>query len=108
MKGFERRQIKKSFTLPLLHLTSSIFLSVCPTFVLCLVLCCAGTTSVCSCDIAAGTEYPARLGVNKNSDQRFEAYIHANAILWKVMFHELCALTNTSRISDAGLGVNPM
>jgi hypothetical protein len=50
MKGFERRQIKKSFTLPLLHLTSYIFLSVCLTFALCLVLCCAGTTSVCSFD----------------------------------------------------------
>ncbi len=41
-------------------------------------------------------------------DQRFEAYIHANAILWKVLFHKLRALTNTSKISDAGLGVNPM
>ncbi len=27
-------------------------------------------------------------------DQRFEAYVHANAILWKVVFHELRALTN--------------
>ncbi len=53
MKGFERRQIKKSFTLPLLHLTSSIFhlSSVCLTFALCLLLCCAGTTSVCSLDM---------------------------------------------------------
>ena len=41
-------------------------------------------------------------------DQRFEAYVHANAILWKVLFHELRALTNTTKISDAGLGVNPM
>jgi hypothetical protein len=41
-------------------------------------------------------------------DQRFEAYVHANAILWKVVFHELRALTNTTKISDAGLGVNPM
>ncbi len=49
MKGFERRQIKKSFALPLLHLTS-IFLSVCLTFALRLVLCYAGTTSVCSFD----------------------------------------------------------
>ncbi len=39
MKGFERRQIKKSLTLPLLHLTSSIFSSVCLTFAC--VLCCA-------------------------------------------------------------------
>ncbi len=50
MKGFERRQIKESFTLPLLHLTFSIFSSVCLTFALCLVLCCAGTTSVFSFD----------------------------------------------------------
>jgi hypothetical protein len=41
-------------------------------------------------------------------DQRFEAYVHANAVLWKVMFHELRALTNTTKISDAGLSVNPM
>jgi hypothetical protein len=41
-------------------------------------------------------------------DQRFEAYIHGNAILWKIMFHELRALTNTTKITDAGLGVNPM
>ena len=39
MKGFERRQIKKSLSLPLLHLTSSIFSSVCLTFAC--VLCCA-------------------------------------------------------------------
>jgi hypothetical protein len=51
MKGLERRQIKKSLFLPLLHLTSSIFSSVRLTFALCLVLCCAGTTSVCSFDI---------------------------------------------------------
>jgi hypothetical protein len=30
-------------------------------------------------------------------DQRFEAYVHANAILWKVVFHELRALTNTTK-----------
>jgi hypothetical protein len=41
-------------------------------------------------------------------DQNFEAYVHANAILWKVMFHELRALTNTTKISDAGLNVNPL
>ena len=39
MKGFERRQIKKSLTLPLLHLSSSIFSSVGLTFAC--VLCCA-------------------------------------------------------------------
>jgi hypothetical protein len=38
-------------------------------------------------------------------DQRFEAYVHVNAILWKIVFHEL---RNTTKISDAGLGVNPM
>ncbi len=43
MKGFERMQTKKSFALPLLHLTSSIFPSACLTFALCLVLCCAST-----------------------------------------------------------------
>ena len=41
-------------------------------------------------------------------DQRFEAYVHANALLWKVVFHELRALTNTTKLSDAGLNVNPM
>jgi hypothetical protein len=41
-------------------------------------------------------------------DQRFEAFVHANAILWKIIFHELRALTNTTKISDAGLGVNPL
>jgi hypothetical protein len=34
--------------------------------------------------------------------------VHANAILWKVVFHELRALTNTTKLSDAGLNVNPM
>ncbi len=34
--------------------------------------------------------------------------MHANAILWKVAFHELRALTNTTKLSEAGLNVNPM
>jgi hypothetical protein len=41
-------------------------------------------------------------------DQRFEAFVHANSILLKVVFHELRALTNTTKICDAGLGVNPL
>jgi hypothetical protein len=41
-------------------------------------------------------------------DQHFEAYVHANAILWKVIFHELRPLTNTTKMSDAGLNVNPL
>jgi len=39
---------------------------------------------------------------------RFQAYIHTNAIMWKVCFHELRALTNTKQMSAFGLGVNPM
>jgi hypothetical protein len=39
---------------------------------------------------------------------RFQAYIHTNAILWKVCFQELRALTNTKQMNDVGLGVNPM
>ncbi len=58
MKGFERRQIKKSSTLPLLHLTSSIFSSVCLTFALCLVLCCAGTVLLCVALTPKPNPYP--------------------------------------------------
>ena len=39
---------------------------------------------------------------------RFQAYIHTNAILWKICFQELRALTNTKQMNDVGLGVNPM
>ena len=39
---------------------------------------------------------------------RFQAYVHTNAILWKVCFQELRALTNTKQMNDVGLNVNPM
>ena len=39
---------------------------------------------------------------------RFQAYIHTCAIMWKVCFQELRALTNTKQLSLAGLNVNPM
>lgn len=39
---------------------------------------------------------------------RFQAYIHVNAIMWKVCFQELRALTNTKKMDTLGLGVNPM
>ena len=41
-------------------------------------------------------------------DQRFEAYVHVNAMLWKVVFHEMRALTNTTKLSSTGLNVNPL
>ncbi len=68
MKGFERRQIKKSLSLPLLRLTSSIFSSVCLTFALFLVLCCAGTTSVCSFDTIDSTHIDVYIN-NSNAVQ---------------------------------------
>jgi hypothetical protein len=39
---------------------------------------------------------------------RFQAYVHANAMMWKVCFKELRALTNTKQLSLSGLNVNPM
>ena len=39
---------------------------------------------------------------------RFQAYIHTNAILWKICFQELRALTNTKQMNVVGLGVNPV
>jgi hypothetical protein len=39
---------------------------------------------------------------------RFEAYVHVNALLWKVAFAELRALTNRKAVSESGLGLNPM
>jgi len=39
---------------------------------------------------------------------RFQAYIHTCAIMWKVCFQELRALTNTKGLSVCGLHVNPM
>jgi hypothetical protein len=39
---------------------------------------------------------------------RFEAYVHVNALMWKVAFAELRALTNWNAITESGLGLNPM
>ena len=39
---------------------------------------------------------------------RFEAYVHVNALMWKVAFAELRALTNRNAITESGLGLNPM
>ena len=39
---------------------------------------------------------------------RFEAYVHVNAIMWKVAFAELRALTNRKTVTESGLGLNPM
>ncbi len=39
---------------------------------------------------------------------RFQAYVHTCAIMWKVCFQELRALTNTKQLSHDGLNVNPM
>ena len=40
---------------------------------------------------------------------RFEAYVHVNALLWKVAFAELLALTNRNNaVSESGLGLNLM
>jgi hypothetical protein len=39
---------------------------------------------------------------------RFEAYVHVNALMWKVAFAELRALTNRKEVQQSGLGMNPM
>ena len=39
---------------------------------------------------------------------RFEAYVHVNALMWKVAFAELRALTNRNAITESGFGLNPM
>jgi hypothetical protein len=39
---------------------------------------------------------------------RFQGYIHVCAIMWKVAFQELRALTNTTKLNDQGMNVNPM
>jgi hypothetical protein len=39
---------------------------------------------------------------------RFEAYVHVNALMWKVAFAELRALTNRKAVTESGLGLNPM
>jgi hypothetical protein len=39
---------------------------------------------------------------------RFEAYVYVNAMMWKVVFAELRALTNSNAITESGLGLNPM
>ncbi len=39
---------------------------------------------------------------------RFEAYVHINALMWKVAFAELRALTNRKSVQDSGLSMNLM
>ena len=39
---------------------------------------------------------------------RFEAYVHVSALMWKVAFAELRALTNRKTVTESGLGLNPM
>jgi hypothetical protein len=39
---------------------------------------------------------------------RFEAYVHVSALMWKVAFGELRALTNRKAVQQSGLGLNPM
>jgi hypothetical protein len=39
---------------------------------------------------------------------RFEACVHVNALMWKVAFAELRALTNRKAVQESGLGMNPM
>ena len=39
---------------------------------------------------------------------RFEAYVHVNALMWKVAFAELRALTNRKAVKESGFGLNPM
>ncbi len=38
----------------------------------------------------------------------YEAYLHVNAIMWKVAFEELRALTNKKDLQTVGVGLNPM
>jgi hypothetical protein len=38
----------------------------------------------------------------------FEAYVHTNAIMWKVAFEELRGLTNKKDLQAVGVGLNPM
>jgi hypothetical protein len=39
---------------------------------------------------------------------RFEAYVHVNALMWKVAFAVLRALTNRKAVRETGFGLNPM
>jgi hypothetical protein len=72
MKGFERRQIKKRLSLPLLHLTSSIFSSVCLTFAC--VLCCAALVLLLCVALTERLNFPttahptnARISANRKA-----------------------------------------
>ncbi len=38
----------------------------------------------------------------------YEAYVHANAIMWKVAFEELRALTNKKDLQAVGVGLSPL
>jgi hypothetical protein len=57
-----------------------------------------------------------RLGANILRDSvltrlenlHYEAYVHSNAIMWKVAFEELRALTNKKDLQAVGVGLNPM
>jgi hypothetical protein len=57
-----------------------------------------------------------RLGANILRDSvltrlenvHYEAYIHTNAIMWKVAFEELRGLTNKKDLQAVGVGLNPM
>jgi hypothetical protein len=95
MKGFERRQIKKSSSLPLLHLTSSIFFICLSNVCLCLVLCCAGTTSVCSFDKRDGH---AEVSVAEWSNFEFVFMVFKR--LYKVICVGLCPETHSDIIDD--------
>ena len=39
---------------------------------------------------------------------RFEAYVHVSALMWKIAFAELRALTNRKAVQQSGFGLNPM
>ena len=57
-----------------------------------------------------------RLGANVLRDSvltrlenlHFEAYVHTNAIMWKVAFEELRGLTNKKDLQVVGVGLNPL
>jgi hypothetical protein len=44
----------------------------------------------------------------RSENIKFEAYVHINALMWKVAFAELRALTNRKAVTESGLGLNPM
>jgi hypothetical protein len=64
------------------------------------------TFTVSMCAVDANILHDAVLVRLENI--RFEAYVHVNALMWKVAFTELRALTNRKAVSESGLGLNPM